>query len=118
MTTYINELASDVVTLDSRQLSAKYKGNIKSGITITETVDALEKCGLIDRLVRNDWKNDGGDKDGLYLIRAGDHFEVFAGERGIKNWKQEFPDIKSACFAWVDFLFNEFYYLAPDTNIK
>lgn len=118
MAVRINDFVNDLAQLNFQELANKYKGKIPRGTKIEDVVKSLEKHGFLGRLVRNDWKNDGKDKDGIYLIRAGDSFEVFTGERGIKNWKQEFTDIRSACTSFIDALLNELHHVAEDSKIE
>ena len=114
----INSFAKDIALSSFAEVTAKYKGKIPTNTKITDVVDSLDDQGLMDNLIRSDWKNDGTDKNGLYLIRSELNFQVFTGERGLKNWKEEFSDIKSASASFVDCLLNELLHSAPDTKIR
>lgn len=117
MKSYEAQLANDFARLSDVEIFKRYWGKIEDGTTIRGLVDALESLNLLTALVRTDWRNDGRDQDGLYLIRDGQLFQVFQGERGIKNWLKEFHDLKSACTAFVDSALNQLDYLAPDSKI-
>ncbi|MBP6219365.1 MAG: hypothetical protein KA436_12335 [Oligoflexales bacterium] len=118
MTFDIHTFAKEIALLTSAEIADKYKGKVPKDTKIADVVDSIERQGLLDRLIRTDWKNDGSDKNGLYLIRSSLKFEVFTGERGLKNWKEEFSDIRLAAAAWIDGLLNELLHSAPDTRIK
>lgn len=118
MTFNINDFARKIAQCSFSEIASKYRGAIPKGTKVGDIVHSLEQQELLYQLVRTDWKNDGTDKNGLYLIKADNKFEVFTGERGIKNWKKEFPDIKTACTSFIDSLLNELRYSAPDTKIK
>lgn len=117
MTNYTEQLAVDFANRTLSDLRKHYDGQIKDGTTIQEVVVCMQKLGLLNNLIRSDWRNNGLDRDGLYLINDGQRFQVFVGERGIKNWLEEFQDLPSACSAWLDAAFNELDYLAPDSKI-
>lgn len=114
----LDNFAKDIALCSFDELAKKYMGRVLSGTKISDIVSSLEKQRLLDSLVRNDWRDDGKDKNGIYLIQSGDRFEVFTGERGIKNWKEDFGDIKSACTAFIDALLNELHYIAEDSKIR
>lgn len=114
----VDILANDIALLDTYELIRKYKKKIPEGIMIKDILQSIEKQGLLNFSLKKDWNDDGRDRKGLYLIRVENHFEVFTGERGIKNWKQEFGDIKEACFVFIDCLLNECFYSAPDSKIN
>lgn len=113
----LDMLAEDLVMMKIGDLRSLYYNKITKGTTIRQVVDALKMKNLLQRLVRSDWRNDGGDKDGLYLIREGNVYQVFMGERGVKNWLEEFADLESAAISWADLILSELGYLAPDSKI-
>lgn len=118
MTDFEEQFANDIATLNEPELMSKYRGRIQPTTTIRGVVDALSRQGQLEKLIRTDWQNNGRDRDGLYLIVEGQRFQVFMGERGIKNWLEEYDDIKSACWSWVELTLNELSHTASDSRIK
>lgn len=118
MTDYEEQIATDFATLSHTELFDKYWCKIKNKPTVCGVADALERKDLLSGLIRSDWVNDGLDEDGLYLIKVGDHFQVFIGERGFKHGIKEFRNLKSACISWIDMAFNQLDHLAPDSKIR
>lgn len=117
MNSYELTLAIALAMQPSSELANRYRGKIQEGTTIKGILDALQTQNLLMALIRTDWRNDGRDRDGLYLIREGQRFQVFRGERGIKHLVKEFQDLRTACFVWVDSALNQLHYLAPDSKI-
>ena len=115
---YINDLARDIAIKDFSDVVARHKSKVPSGTKIADVVASMEKQSLLESLIRDDWKNDGTDKNGLYLLKTASGYEVFTGERGIKNWLETFADLKSACSSLVDLVLNELLHEAPNSKIR
>ena len=118
MSPYEEKLARDFVNLTETQIFDLYWGKIEERPSVSGVVEALEKQGLLEALIRTDWKNDGFDRDGLYLTKSAEKYQVFIGERGGRHGVIEFSDLRSACAAWVDSAFNQLLYTAPDSKIR
>lgn len=117
MTPYEIQLAIDFAQLDAYQLEERYYGKIQGSTTISGEVSALEKHGILNTLIRTDWRNDGRDKDGVYLIHAGDRFQVFRSERGIKLDLKEYSDLRLACTNWVSWMLYALGYDPSDSSL-
>lgn len=115
---YEDQLARDFATLTPVEIFDRHWFKIKSGTTVRGVVESLERGKLLTNLIRRDWRNDGRDKDGLYLIQEGTRFQVFMGERGAKHSLEEFSDLLEACTAWVDWALCQLNYQAPDSKIR
>lgn len=118
MTPYEAQVAVDLVNLDESEIERKYNGRIQDGTTINGVVRALEQRGLLQALIRTDWRNEGKDKDGIYLIMEGDVFQVFRSERGIKFDLRQFADLRLACATWISWVFYQLDYDPADSMIK
>ena len=117
MTNYEEQLAIDFATLSNSEIFDKYWCKIQAGTTIYGIVQALRTKELLSAMIRTDWRNDGKDPDGLYLIKDNHRYQVFMGERGIKLQLEEFPDLLTASLIYVDWALCQLSYVAPDSKI-
>lgn len=118
MTQFEEKLARDLSCLPISKIFSTYYCKVEKDTTVKGVIDVLKKEHLLQGTVRNEWKNDGNDKDGLYLIQDQGKYQVFMGSRGIKHWLEEHGTLEPAVTSWVDKLLNLLGHSAPDSRIN
>lgn len=114
----IIDFINDKSTLNLERFRLKYKNNIPSSISISESISVLKKSDSLNLMIDDHWYGDKRDKDGDYLIKKGNQYEVFESERFGRHCLVIFDNLEEAIFAKLDSLFNGMYHSAPDSIIN
>jgi hypothetical protein len=93
-----------------------YKKQIPPGTTVQSVIDKLKELGLESRLVDRHWSYDDPSLDGYFVIKNGNHYEFFRGERGGKHWLEKYRAVDEALFVKVESLLSVLGNRSPDAG--
>lgn len=103
------DFLKDYFTLPSAEFMIKYS-SLDSPLHLNFKTLALQLLaeGRASLIIDRQWKNNGKDGDGFYLVEVGKNdFEVFASERGMRMQLQRFTTLEEAVAAKFELLIGE-----------